>query len=155
MHRSLVLGICLTTALLLWSWRGRADAPAGRYTVTDGTVLDTKTRLVWQQTVDLPRNWQAATDYCRTSTLPGTGWRLPSVNELMTLVDATNATNNVIIDQTAFPNTPTAALHYWSLTSPGEDNTRAWTIQFGLGVTVDAGKSVASTVRARCVRSAD
>ena len=65
------------------------DATAGeRYTVADGTVFDTRTQLTWQRTFPSERyTWDDATSYCASLALPGAGWRLPSINELLTLVD--------------------------------------------------------------------
>src|ERR1700690_1382575 len=71
---------------------GAATAPAGRYTYpATGTVYDTKTKLTWQQTAQsAPRPYAgaAAKTYCAGvgATLGGTGWRLPTVKELQTIV---------------------------------------------------------------------
>ena len=67
----------------------QAAAPAGRYTVTTSTVLDNKTGLVWQRVVDTNRYLTAEEigPYCAGVSLPGSGWRAPSVKELATLVD--------------------------------------------------------------------
>ncbi len=76
-------------------------APAGRYVVTaggtvNGTVQDTKTGLIWQQTVPSGTyTWADATAYCGSTVvstrLGGTGWRLPTLEELQTIVDHTQA----------------------------------------------------------------
>ncbi len=96
---------------------GRADAPAGRYVVDSGTVKDTLTGLMWQQKVDATKYvaiqacmpGQTVCDgqsYCANLTVNTiTGWRLPTVQELMTIVDETHY--NPSIDATAFPGTPT------------------------------------------------
>ena len=65
--------------------RVAADAPMGRYTLTNdkmltGTVYDNKTKLTWQQAVpSTTYNWSAAMSYCtgNVGALPGSGWRLP------------------------------------------------------------------------------
>jgi hypothetical protein len=62
----------------------RADAPAGRYTVAGGIVTDTKTKLLWQQTPATPGKRAAAIAYCAGL---GPGWRIPTMKELITLVD--------------------------------------------------------------------
>jgi hypothetical protein len=72
-----------------------ASAPAGRYVVTNGgtgngTVYDTKTKLTWQQTVSSTTyTWADAKTYCAGvgTSLGGTGWRLPTLKELQTIVD--------------------------------------------------------------------
>src|ERR1700683_1138102 len=70
--------------------RVAADAPAGRYTIANGTVYDTKTRLTWQQGVSSTvHTWAGGASYCTGNVggLPGTGWRVPSLTELQTIVD--------------------------------------------------------------------
>ena len=86
-------------ALAAWSGTGHANAPPNRYTVTNGgtatgTVYDTFTGLTWQQAVPTSTyTWSAAITYCSSNTagLPGTGWRLPKLKELQTIVDYTIA----------------------------------------------------------------
>src|ERR1041385_4882653 len=67
-----------------------ADAPPCRYTISNGTVYDSLTKLTWQQAVasgsyDLSQ----AVNYCSGLTLAGGGWRVPKVSELLTIVDRT------------------------------------------------------------------
>jgi hypothetical protein len=80
----------------------------------DGTeVRDLKTGLIWQRcTVGMswdgstcsgtstPHNWEDALAYAATQT----GWRLPNLKELHSLVERSCA--NPAINETAFPNTP-------------------------------------------------
>ena len=134
----------------LWALTAVASAPPGRYSIPgDGTVHDTKTGLVWQRAV-APGSytWSQAGSYCGGLSLAGTGWRLPSVKELMTLVDFTVA-SGATIDATAFPNTP--ANWFWS-SSPmvtGNPSTE-WSVNFGNGRTAESDVGPASQVR--CVR---
>ncbi len=92
-------------------------APAGRYTVSGGgptaTVYDTQTKLTWQQTPTsdagtFPKMTQAAAEsYCASVVLGAGAGRLPTVNELLTLVDYSAPHGGVaVIDATAFPGTP-------------------------------------------------
>jgi hypothetical protein len=92
--------------------RGRAapaaDTSAGRYDLSvAGTARDVKTGLTWQRIAPTGRRRLAdATTYCATGTgLPGTGWRLPTVKELMTLLDFAKPAG-FRIDETVF-NVPT------------------------------------------------
>src|SRR5664279_4073220 len=88
-HVARFLGSIVIVVLALTSAAG-ADAPAGRYTVTSGTVYDSKTKLTWQQVVPATGYiWAAAKTYCVGvgASLGGTGWRLPTRNELLTIVD--------------------------------------------------------------------
>ena len=87
-HAVLVV-LSIAAALSAWpSSPAFAEAPGGRYVVEEGTVTDTRTRLTWQRSPDLtPRGWTLAAPYCSDLDLNGKGWRLPSVKELLTLVD--------------------------------------------------------------------
>jgi hypothetical protein len=132
---------------------GAGGAPPGRYTVTNGTVYDTLTQLTWQQTVpsailtcgsDDYCTQGEATTYCAGLSLGGsTAWRLPTISELLTLVDLTHFSPS--IDPTAFPSAP--ADQFWSSSTRNGG---------GLEVSFAAGDSAlfdpASTFRVRCVR---
>jgi uncharacterized protein len=54
----------------------------------DGTVLDRRTGLVWQRGWGGARTWRPAMAYCEQNMagLPGVGWRLPSIDELRSLI---------------------------------------------------------------------
>ena len=56
----------------------------------DGTVLDADTGLLWAGTLSGPMKIRDAEDYCDDAGLPGTGWRLPAIQELFALVDLGN-----------------------------------------------------------------
>lgn len=121
-------------------------ASGEHYTIEEGTVYDTWTQLTWQQPFPSERyTWEDATNYCASLALPGTGWRLPSINELQTLVDDSV---NPAIDKTAFPGTPSE--YFWSSSAVIDDATRAWTAFFTNGSTYSFAKSAAKNVR--CVR---
>lgn len=132
--------------VLLFHAAARAAAPAGRYTVNVGTVLDNKTKLTWQQPpASSTMTWSSAQTYCAGvgSTLGGTGWRLPTKKELLTLVDFAQSTSP-FIDPSAFPNTPNSP--FWSSTPAGS---AAWIVAFYGELTTS---SVASnTLEVRCV----
>jgi Protein of unknown function (DUF1566) len=131
-----------------------ASAPPGRYLIANGTVVDTKTMLTWQQAAATATyNWANATSYCANLMLNGvSGWRLPTVKELSTLVDATQLEP---IDLTAFPGTSGV---FWSSTpyanfSPPPS---AWTVDFSTPFSTTAGDTtnagVTSGARVRCVK---
>jgi hypothetical protein len=124
-----------------------ANAPAGRYTTSGGTVYDTKTKLTWQQAVAPGTyTWAGAKTYCAGLNLVGTGWRLPTIKELQTIVDDSQA--NPAIDQTAFPSTP--ADWFWSSSPLAGSSSVAWGVYFNSGDT-DYG-DVSYTNYVRCVR---
>jgi hypothetical protein len=133
-----------------------ASAPTGRYVVTsggtgNGTVYDTKTKLTWQQTVaSTTYTWANAKTYCGSAavstSLGGTGWRLPTLKELQTIVDYSQS--NPSIDSTAFPSTPAA--WFWSSSPLAGSSSFAWLVYFGNGSAYYDGVSATDSVR--CVR---
>jgi Protein of unknown function (DUF1566) len=121
-------------------------APPERYTIANGTVYDTVTKLTWQQ--EFPPSlyaWADAKAYCSALSLDGTGWRLPATNEIQTIVD--ESTNPAIFGA-AFPMTPSE--YFWTSSVVVEDTTRAWTAFFTNGSTYSFGETVEKNVR--CVR---
>ncbi len=128
-----------------------ASAPAGRYTISNGTVYDTKTKLTWQQTISTtPYTWSDAQSYCTPLNLDGTAWRVPSLKELMTLVDFSvpPGSGTATVDATAFPNTP--ADGFWSSTPVAENSSVAWIVDFSYG-RMDY-RAVGANNDVRCVR---
>ena len=129
-----------------------ADAPAGRYTIADGgnakgTVYDKKTKLTWQQTVpSTTYDWDGAKAYCAQvgATLAGTGWRLPTLKELMSIVDYSRY--DPAIDPTAFPSTPSD--YFWSSSPLAGSSSSAWLVRF----TVGYPDYVGNAAYVRCVR---
>lgn len=123
---------------------------AGPFKTTALTVQDATTGLEWQREDDATRRDQmGGMDYCANLQLGGlSGWHLPNISELLSLVqyDAVNA-NGVAIDS-AFQN-PKPDL-YWSSTQNEGIPTLSWSVTFNLGV-VD-GLSVTGLGFARCVR---
>jgi len=55
----------------------------------DGTVLDIKNNLLWQQSPpEGIYTWKEANEYCKSLTLAGySDWRLPTIEELKTLIN--------------------------------------------------------------------
>ncbi len=147
----------LFVAALLVSRASHADAPAGRYEIlAAGTVYDAKTKLTWQQSVPQTGSYTwgsagtpgTAQSYCATLDLNGSGWRLPTVGELLTLVDYTQAGGSSMIDPTYFPGTPPSA--FWSSTLAAGSSSVAWYVYFLYGYSYVVG--VSGTGYVRCVR---
>jgi len=112
----------------------------------DGTVTDQKTNLVWQKcTKDqatqptctglaLQATWVDALAYCNSLTLAGKTagqWRLPSVNELNSIVD--ESVVNPSINATFFPATIVSNYYWTSTTKNAALGTSAWAITFTNG----------------------
>lgn len=73
--------------------RGGPPAPsstgAEHYRREGDSIRDLGTRLLWQSTpASTAMTFREAIDYCAAA---GTGWRLPSVIELQTLIDETRS----------------------------------------------------------------
>jgi hypothetical protein len=128
---------------------GRANAPTGRYVVSGGTVADTKTKLIWDQTFSPTTMVEPdALTYCMNDTNGGgSGWRLPSVGELETLVDDTRYSPSI---DPAFPGT--VSDYYWTQ-SPYSvfAGVFSWAVSFeyGLATVFNQDKQLSYV---RCVR---
>jgi hypothetical protein len=77
-----------------------------RFETSDMTVSDTATGLVWQRhkVKDFSTfTWEEADAYCSDNEagLPGAGWRLPDIRELVSLIDRTR--REPAIDTATFP----------------------------------------------------
>jgi hypothetical protein len=137
---------------------GTGGAPGGdsgntvsQYTVSgDGlTVVDTSTGLTWQREApDSAYTWADAQSYCAGLTLDGSGWTLPTLTQLQSIVDTTVAAPPTI-NQTAFPKTVTAP--FWTSTAlAGSFSGSAWEVNFSNGSSYHFAVSVEYQVR--CVR---
>ena len=123
-----------------------ANAPPGRYKITDYTVKDNVTGLVWQRNVDESTYQHAeAMAYCEDLALVGfADWRLPTVSELESIVDDTR--HSPAMDPVAFPGAPPGI--YFTSTLSRTNN--AWVVTFGIGDSNVVNKT--ESFRARCVR---
>jgi hypothetical protein len=126
------------------------------------TVTDSITGLVWQRDgsgartgcshddVGDPGNtsctWAEATTYCTGLSVGGfSGWRVPSLKELSTIMDYTQYFP--VIDPVAFPNTE--PWYFWA-SSPTIAPIYAWVVNFQGGGWYQAGAN--NYERVRCVR---
>ncbi|HMY20129.1 MAG TPA: DUF1566 domain-containing protein [Polyangium sp.] len=140
----LIIGVVIT---VMGVARVAADAPDGQYEIAGGTVYDTKSKLTWEQSPSTStRTWDSAKMYCQNLALGGSGWRLPSAKELMSIVDETR--DGPAIDSTAFPGTmPT---WYWT-SSPNKSKTPdIWNVDFSTGYMYSTDPTYGNLVR--CVR---
>lgn len=113
-------------------------------------VLDTKTGLTWQRMHASSMNWAAAKAYCANpstaTALGGTGWRLPTVKELLSLLDASQPIEQRL-DRSAFPQ---STAQFWSATRSLDNLADAWLVNFDSGNAGTHGSTTAYFVR--CVR---
>lgn len=141
------MALIIAVFLVVGANDSRADAPIDQYVVSNGTVFDTKSQLLWEQNPpNAAYRWDEAQSRCASLSLLGTGWRLPSMKELQTIVD--DSRMQPTIDVTAFPDT--AWEKYWSSTVRAFDTADAWLVNFDYGGTSTEDKNFG--FRARCVR---
>ena len=139
-------------AVLAPTAMARTMVPEARYTTTANTVFDSKTKLIWQRDRANAQlyDWSGAKDYCTSAemaTILGGAGRLPTMKELMTIVDYSRFAP--AIDPDAFPATPTSP--FWSSSLlVFTQSTQAWTVTFLDGRNASSG--VTSRLSVRCVR---
>jgi hypothetical protein len=97
-------------------------------------VLDKETGLVWERSPQTTSaSWSVARRTCIEKYVGGQkGWRLPSLQELTTLVDPSIAPPGPTLP----PGHPFLAVQstvYWSATRVDEDARGSWAVHFGLG----------------------
>ena len=141
----------------LWAFLGLAQG-ADRFSYNnDGSeVTDNTTGLVWRRCPE-GMSWidntctGPATKYTHQAALQRaqtqTGWRLPNIKELSTIVDPIRA--NPGIDPTAFPATPPD--RFWSSSPYAGDSNSAWNVFFFNGTTYMSDRNV-SNLYVRLVR---
>jgi hypothetical protein len=117
-----------------------ADAPSDQYSPyvrANLEIVDTKTLLSWRRSVVADLTFLEALD-TKTSCPSGTTYRIPTMKELLTLVDEQphdeyedGGLVSRTIDRSAFPLTP--AGEFWSSTRYATDASLAWVIDFKTG----------------------
>lgn len=112
-------------------------------------VVDKVRKLEWQDdasVVEVKKNWMDAQAYCKTLSLDGKNdWRLPSYDELISIVDYTKHTLAVM---PAFEHV--VSEYYWSSNIDVENKENVKSIYFGNGC--PDGKSKKNLYFVRCVR---
>ncbi len=131
----------------------------GRFRWDTDTVSDSSTGLTWQRNVPATYTgcsgnlnvagdtcaWDEAKAYCTGLSLAGTGWRLPTKDELLSIVDKRYSPT---VDPTAFRSTPPD--YFWSSSPPIGSSGFAWTVGFDYSSSYIEPSS--NTYRVRCVR---
>jgi hypothetical protein len=116
----------------------------------NGTVTDNNTGLIWQKCSNGQNNdrvcsgtasvynWYEATgDVCKALRTGGhSDWRLPSKNELATIVDRSAPQSGPTIKASYFPGTIKAG--YWSSTADASKPDFAWLVDFVKGHVIPA-----------------
>ncbi|MGH7428322.1 MAG: DUF1566 domain-containing protein [Candidatus Methylomirabilaceae bacterium] len=115
-------------------------------------VLDKETGLVWEKSpATALRIWGTAQSNCNTKTVGGRlGWRLPTLQELASLVDSTQSDPalpsghpfSISIEESPF---------YWSATTDASNASTAWVVSFGNGFVISNDKTIHAS-HVWCVR---
>ncbi len=113
--------------------RQATPAPAlpVHYDIQSDIVRDRGTGLTWQRSVP-PGSFafDGAAAYCAQLTTGGRAWRVPSMQELLTLIDE-HAAAAPMIDAKAFPGTPGEP--FWTSSAFSGDPGMAWQVYFDHG----------------------
>jgi len=116
------------------SWGKKITNASERFEVVLGGagVLDKETGLVWEQSPDTTtRTWSSAIAYAYNKNVGGRkGWRLPTVEELASLVDTTQLNPTL---PSGHPFTNVQSGYYWSSTTSVYSTSDAWFVHFNVG----------------------
>lgn len=97
----------------------------------DGTVTDTVTGLMWQQTDGGEMTVEAAETYCADLVLGGyDDWRLPTAQEAFSILN--HGTGNPALDAAVFANT--GAEYWWSSERQAGNTGKVWVTNAGGGI---------------------
>ena len=118
----------------------------------EGAVLDLETGLVWERSpLTNPETWQSAVEICyRKKIGERMGWRLPTIEELSSLVDGSvkaDGQSALLPSEHPFDMVPQT---YWTITSDIGDPAKALEVNFIYGTLSRSSKSAIHYVW--CVR---
>ena len=119
--------------------------------VNDDTVLDKETGLVWERNpYSIPQSWYAAHYICNAEThYSGRGgWRLPTIQELASLVDMRVTGSPKLSIGHPFINVQSG--YYWSATTYAGNTSGAWCVGMHFGFVYGYDKTYSNYVW--CVR---
>ena len=141
---------------------------ARSYSRSGDVVIDNTTGLEWQDNESVRKQWlsdancdacrngntdacydtsgDTADTYCKNLTLDGGGWRLPTIEELETLVD--DSRYNPSVTENLFQHISSS--NYWSSTTLADYTNGAWIVYFRNGYSYYYRKDYSHYVR--CVR---
>ena len=123
---------------------------AKNYTDQGATVTDVLTGLVWAKApASSTKTWADAKAWCNTNQqgLPGTGWRLPTLRELVGLLDL-SVSDWPIWNQAVFGQSLGPSQNYWSDTPMS--SSASYIVAFHLGLAAFDNTDAVWSVR--CVR---
>lgn len=137
------------------SWDTKIAGATRFKLILDGeAVLDRETGLVWEkETPNAKRGWQYAIEYCYMLNKGGRkGWRVPTIEELASLVDP-GKTYPSLPDGHPFtcPDPDYLEENYWSSTTYEGEPDKKWVVFFANGYITNYTKT-GNAYCVRCVR---
>jgi hypothetical protein len=123
------------------SWDKKISGSSRFKLVLDGNAaLDRETGLVWDKSPDTSEMlWTSACIHCYQREVGGRkGWRLPTIEELASLVD-TSQSNPAL--PAGHPFTNVQSYYYWSSSTGSCGSSYAWAVNFISGLVPDPAKS--------------
>ena len=117
-------------------------------------VLDKETGLVWERTLDQAHHsWSDAVEFCYSRLVGGrAGWRLPKVEELMTLLDPSQSSPALPSGHPFLGVNATLLIDtYWTSTTSQSDASDAWAVGFN-GIGTLSRESKTGSTYVMCVR---
>lgn len=136
------------------TWEKKING-AGRFKVLSqfgkAAVFDKETGRVWEQSPDTnTRTWFNALVHCYQREIGGRrGWRLPTIEELASLVDTSQPAPRL---PAGHPFSNVQSANYWSATTDAGNASNAWFVEFDTGVESAGDKAISSILFVWCVR---
>ena len=154
-----LIRICITSSFPLIFATGLQAQKIFTRDNTVQIVTDHNTGLMWQDDKNISLYWDEAITYCENLNLGGyDDWRLPNINELISIVDYTKY-DDAIYDIFENNNKYNTFHDYWSSTTVGNQTKIAITVQFLTGRIsthasdgVNNGNKLDFKYNVRCVR---
>lgn len=135
-------------------YQAGVDAPSTRFVANgDGTITDNLTGLMWLQNLSTTTcTWTDAISYCEGLTTGSyTDWRLPTVNELETLINYGQDELYTWLNEQGFVNAQSSS-YYWSATTHAPVTDRVWILVMNNGNVIGNIKTQDNAISAWPVR---
>ena len=135
---------------------GLSSLAWSEFTAQGGVVKDTETQLEWQNSYKKgikELDWDNATTYCENLKLKGTDWRLPTKDELLSIVNSKDIKyredRKPALDK-VFLEKDSTGFAYWTSTITSDEPNLRWVVDFRQGWTGSRSKEYG--LKVRCVR---